>query len=192
MYGMEQKSAKGNQRFVELYTIKTVPGSDKAPLEGDAVTDASQQYDQMGKPSVNIMGKPSVNIKMNPTASKVWGRMTTKNVGRSVDISLDNIVYSAPNVNGPIEGGDTEISGSFTVQEATDLAGVLTSGKLDAPAKIVADQYVGPTLGQEAVKGGAMSFTIAFLVIFALMLLYYNTAGWIYITILRAGLQLQH
>ncbi len=171
MYGMEQKSAKGNQRFVELYTIKTVPGSDKAPLEGDAVTDASQQYDQMGK--------PSVNIKMNPTASKVWGRMTTKNVGRSVAISLDNIVYSAPNVNGPIEGGDTEISGSFTVQEATDLAGVLTSGKLDAPAKIVADQYVGPTLGQEAVKGGAMSFTIAFLVIFALMLLYYNTAGWV-------------
>ena len=171
MYGLERKSEQGNQRFVELYTIKTVPGSDKAPLEGDAVTDASQQYDQMGK--------PSVNIKMNPTASKVWGRMTTKNVGRSVAISLDEIVYSAPNVNGPIEGGDTEISGNFTVQEATDLASVLTSGKLDAPAKIVADQYVGPTLGQEAVKGGAMSFTIAFLVIFALMLVWYNTAGWV-------------
>lgn len=171
MYGLERKSAQGNQRFVELYTIKGVPGSEKAPLEGDAVTDASQQYDQMGK--------PSVNIKMNPTAAKVWGRMTTKNVGRSVAISLDEIVYSAPNVNGPIEGGDTEISGNFTVQEATDLASVLTSGKLDAPAKIVADQYVGPTLGKEAVKGGAMSFTLSFIVIFVLMLVYYNTAGWV-------------
>ena len=171
MYGMEQSTEKGNQRFVELYAIKTVLGTDKAPLEGDAVTDASQQYDQMGK--------PSVNIKMNPTAAKTWARMTTKNVGRTIAISLDDVVYSAPNVNGPIEGGDTEISGSFTVQEATDLAGVLTSGKLDAPAKIVADQYVGPTLGKEAVKGGAMAFTISFLVIFALMLLYYNTGGWV-------------
>ncbi|RYY70355.1 MAG: protein translocase subunit SecDF [Chitinophagaceae bacterium] len=171
MYGMEEKAAKGDQRFFALYAIKTVPGSEKAPLEGDAVTDASQQYDQMGK--------PSVNIKMNPTASKVWARMTAKNVGRSVAISLDDMVYSAPNVNGPIEGGDTEISGSFTVEEATDLAGVLTSGKLDAPAKIVADQYVGPTLGKEAVKGGALSFTIAFGVIFILMLVYYNTGGWV-------------
>lgn len=171
MYGMEQSTEKGNQRFVELYAIKTVLGTDKAPIEGDAVTDASQQYDQMGK--------PSVNIKMNPTAAKTWARMTTKNVGRTIAISLDDVVYSAPNVNGPIEGGDTEISGSFTVQEATDLAGVLTSGKLDAPAKIVADQYVGPTLGKEAVKGGAMAFSIAFLVIFALMLLYYNTGGWV-------------
>ncbi|RYY67178.1 MAG: protein translocase subunit SecD, partial [Chitinophagaceae bacterium] len=171
MYGLEEKAAKGNTNYVALYAIKTVPGTDKAPLEGDAVTDASQQYDQMGK--------PSVNIKMNPTAARTWGRMTTKNVGRSVAISLDGTVYSAPNVNGAIEGGDTEISGSFTVEEATDLAGVLTSGKLDAPARIVADQYVGPTLGEAAVKGGAMAFGLAFLVIFILMLAYYNTAGWV-------------
>lgn len=171
MYGLEEKAPKGNQRFLALYAIKTVPGSEKAPLEGDAVTDASQQYDQLGK--------PSVNIKMNPTASKIWARMTTKNVGRSVAISLDDMVYSAPNVNGPIEGGDTEISGNFTVEEATDLAGVLTSGKLDAPAKIVADQYVGPTLGAEAVRGGGIAFALSFVVIFILMLVYYNTAGWV-------------
>lgn len=171
MYGLEEKGAKGNQRFLAIYAIKTVPGTDKAPLEGDAVTDASQQYDQLGK--------PSVNIKMNPTAAKIWARMTSRNVGRSVAISLDDMVYSAPNVNGPIEGGDTEIAGSFTVEQATDLAGVLTSGKLDAPAKIVADQYVGPTLGAEAVRGGGIAFALSFVVIFILMLVYYNTGGWV-------------
>lgn len=170
MYGLEEKVDKG-MRVVSLYAIKTVTGTDKAPLEGDAVTDASQQFNQMGK--------PSVNIKMNPTAARIWAKMTEKNVGRSVAISLDNTVYSAPNVNGPIPSGDTEISGSFTVEEATDLAGVLTSGKLDAPAKIVADQYVGPTLGAEAVSGGAMAFMLSFVVIFILMLVYYNTGGWV-------------
>ncbi|MBC7935910.1 MAG: protein translocase subunit SecDF [Rhizobacter sp.] len=173
MYGLEEKGSKvaGTVRTIPLYAIKTIPGSDKASLEGDAVTDASQQYDQMGK--------PSVNIKMNPAASRIWARMTTKNIGRSVAISLDDMVYSAPNVNGAIEGGDTEIAGSFTVEEATDLAGVLTSGKLDAPAKIVADQYVGPTLGAEAVRGGGIAFALSFLVIFILMLVYYNTGGWV-------------
>ena len=170
MYGLEEKVDKG-MRVVSLYAIKTVTGTDKAPLEGDAVTDASQQFNQMGK--------PSVNIKMNPTAARIWAKMTEKNVGRSIAISLDNTVYSAPNVNGAIPSGDTEISGSFTVEEATDLAGVLTSGKLDAPAKIVADQYVGPTLGAEAVSGGAMAFLLSFIVIFILMLVYYNTGGWV-------------
>lgn len=170
MYGLEEKADKGIS-IVSLYAIKTIPGSEKASLEGDAVTDASQQFNQMGK--------PSVNIKMNPAAARIWAKMTEKNVGRSVAISLDNTVYSAPNVNGPIPSGDTEISGSFTVEQATDLAGVLTSGKLDAPAKIVADQYVGPTLGAEAVSGGAMAFALSFLVIFILMLVYYNTGGWV-------------
>ena len=172
MYGLEEKMKDKNAaRRLPLYAIKTIPGTDKAQLEGDAVTEASQQFNQMGK--------PSVNIKMNPAAARIWAKMTEKNVGRSVAISLDNIVYSAPNVNGPIPGGDTEISGSFTVEEATDLAGVLTSGKLDAPAKIVADKYVGPTLGAEAVSGGAMAFALSFIVIFILMLIYYNTGGWV-------------
>jgi SecD/SecF fusion protein len=91
-------------------------------------------------------------MKMNPIGAKTWARLTGKNVGRPIAIALDDIVYSAPNVNGAIEGGDSEISGNFTVEEATDMAKILTSGKLDAPAKIVAEQIVGPTLGAEAVE----------------------------------------
>ena len=171
LLGIEEKSAKGNQRFFPLYAITTIPGSEKALLEGDAVANATQQFDQVGK--------PSISMQMNPTGTKTWARLTTKNVGRPIAITLDDIVYSAPNVNGPIEGGNSEISGSFTVEQAKDLSQILTSGKLDAPAKIVAMQVVGPTLGAEAVKGGAMAFGISFLVIFILMLVYYNTGGWV-------------
>ena len=171
LFGIEEKAAKGGQRFFPLYAIKTLPGSEKAPIEGDAVANAIQQFDQMGK--------ASISMQMNPTGTKQWARLTTKNVGRPIAITLDDIVYSAPNVNGAIEGGNSEISGSFTVEQAKDLSQILTSGKLDAPAKIVAMQVVGPTLGAEAVRGGAMAFGIAFLVIFLLMLVYYNTSGWV-------------
>ncbi|MBC7866087.1 MAG: protein translocase subunit SecDF [Gloeobacteraceae cyanobacterium ES-bin-316] len=171
LFGIEEKAAKGGQRFFPLYAIKTLPGSEKAPIEGDAVANAIQQFDQVGK--------PSISMQMNPTGTKQWARLTTKNVGRPIAITLDDIVYSAPNVNGAIEGGNSEISGSFTVEQAKDLSQILTSGKLDAPAKIVAMQVVGPTLGAEAVRGGAMAFGIAFLVIFILMLVYYNTGGWV-------------
>jgi SecD/SecF fusion protein len=169
--GLEEKAAKGGQAYFQLYALKTQPGSEKAPLEGDAVANARQQYDDKGKPSVNMI--------MSSAGAKAWARLTGKNVGRPIAIVLDNIVYSAPNVNGAIEGGNSEISGNFTIEQATDLAQLLTSGKLDAPAKVVAEQVVGPTLGAEAVKGGTMSFAISFLVIFALMLLYYNSSGWI-------------
>jgi SecD/SecF fusion protein len=171
LFGIEEKSAQGQQRFFPLYAVKTLPGSEKAPIEGDAVSNAVQQFDQMGK--------PSISMQMNPTGTKAWARLTTKNVGRPIAIALDDIVYSAPNVNGAIEGGNSEISGNFTVEEAKDLSQILTSGKLDAPAKIVAEQVVGPTLGAEAVRGGAMAFGISFLVIFILMLVYYNTGGWV-------------
>lgn len=171
LLGIEEKAATGNQRFFPLYAVKTLPGSEKAPLEGDAVANATQQFDQMGK--------ASISMQMNPTGTKTWARLTSKNVGRPIAIALDDMVYSAPNVNGAIEGGNSEISGNFTVEQAKDLAQILTSGKLDAPAKIVAEQVVGPTLGAEAVKGGAMAFGISFLVIFILMLLYYNTGGWV-------------
>ncbi len=170
LFGLEEKDAKG-QTFFPLYAIKTVSGSDKAPIEGDAVANASQVFDQMGK--------PAISMQMNPTGTKQWARLTKKNKGRPIAITLDDIVYSAPNVTGPIDGGNSEISGSFTVEQAKDLSQILTSGKLDAPAKIVAMQVVGPTLGAEAVKGGAMAFGISFLVIFILMIVYYNTAGWV-------------
>ncbi len=171
LYGPEEKAAKGNQRYFPLYAIKTVPGSDKAPLEGDGVSDSKQSYDQSGR--------PSISMQMNPIGSKTWARLTEKNIGRPIAIALDNVVYSAPNVNGAITGGNSEISGSFTVEQAQDLADILKTGKLDAPAKIVAYQEIGPTLGQEAVTGGIKSFFIAFAVIFVLMLVYYNTGGWV-------------
>ena len=101
--------------------------------------------------------------------------MTARNVGKPVAVVLDNFVYSAPNVNEAITTGNSQISGSYTIKEAQDLAEILESGKLPAPAKIVQEQQVGPTLGRESVKGGALSFLIAFIVFFALMLLYLNT-----------------
>ncbi|MEO8412919.1 MAG: protein translocase subunit SecDF [Ginsengibacter sp.] len=171
LYGPEQKDDKTGRRYFELYAVKTIPGSDKAKLEGEGVEDASADYDEHGR--------PAIKMQMTPTGSRTWARMTTDNVNRPIAISLDDIVYSAPNVNGPIEGGNSEISGNFTVQEAQDLSSILKIGKIDAPAKIVQEQIVGPTLGADAVHGGAIAFILSFIVIFILMLLYYNTAGWI-------------
>ncbi|HTC01102.1 MAG TPA: protein translocase subunit SecDF [Ferruginibacter sp.] len=171
LLGVEEKVEKTGQRYYPLYAIKTIPGSDKAKLEGDGVEDASQGTDDRGR--------PSIEMTMTNNGSKIWAKMTTDNTDRAIAVVLDDIVYSAPNVNGPIEGGRSEISGNFTIEEAQDLANTLKSGKLDAPAKIVAEQVIGPTLGAESVKGGMKSFFIAFIVIFALMLLYYNTGGWV-------------
>ncbi|MBP6285427.1 MAG: protein translocase subunit SecD [Ferruginibacter sp.] len=174
LLGVEEKGLKDTknaQRLLPLYAIKTQTGTEKAPLEGEGVAEAYQGFDDKGR--------PSIKMEMTSTGSKTWARLTTKNVDRPIAIALDDIVYSAPNVTGPIEGGSSEISGNFSVQEAQDLSNILKSGRLDAPAKIVAQQVVGPTLGKEAVKGGAMSFGIAFLVIFILMLVYYNTGGWV-------------
>jgi SecD/SecF fusion protein len=169
--GVEEKVEKTGQKFYPLYAIKTVLGSEKAKLEGDGVEEASQSYDDRGR--------PSIKMQMTPLGSKIWAKMTTDNTNRPLAIVLDDIVYSAPNVNGPIEGGNSEISGNFSIEEAQDLANILKSGRTNAPAKIVAEQVVGPTLGKESVNGGAMSFGISFLVIFTLMLLYYNTGGWV-------------
>lgn len=171
LYGLGQKNDKTGERYFDLYAIKTVPGSDKAKLEGEGVEDSKADYDEHGR--------PAIKVTMTPTGSRIWARLTADNVNRPMAIVLDDIVYSAPNVMGPIEGGNTEISGNFTVQEAQDLANILKIGKIDAPAKIVQEQIVGPTLGQAAVRGGTMAFVISFIVIFILMLIYYNTAGWI-------------
>ncbi len=116
---------------------------------------------------------------MNPAGARTWANLTRANKGRFVAIVLDNIVYSAPRVNDAIEGGSSSISGSFTPEESTDLANILKAGKLPAPARIVQKQVVGPTLGADAIQGGIMAFVISFLVIFVLMLVYYNTSGWI-------------
>jgi SecD/SecF fusion protein len=116
---------------------------------------------------------------MDKVGTTIWAKMTTKNVGKPVAIVLDNLVYSAPNVNEAITTGNSSISGNYEVKTAQDLAEILESGKLPAPAKIVQEQQVGPTLGKASIQGGLMSFGVAFLVIFALMLLYFNTGGWV-------------
>ncbi|MFN0083054.1 MAG: protein translocase subunit SecDF [Ferruginibacter sp.] len=169
MYGIEQKSKTGS--FFEVYAVEKVNGIDKAPLEGDGVAESNQGYDDKGQ--------PSIKMQMTPTGARTWANLTEKNNGRYVAISLDDLVYSSPRVNGKIEGGNTEISGNFTVEAAQDLANVLKSGKLDAPAKIVQEQIVGATIGQEGLIGGRNAFLIAFAVIFLLMIVYYNTGGWV-------------
>ncbi len=172
VYGVPEKNDKGLKSDVlPVYALKTIEGSDKARLEGDGVQQALQDYDDRGRPAIKMV--------MTKQGERIWGEMTTDNVGKPIAIVLDNIVYSAPNVINPITTGTSEISGSFTIEEAQDLANILQSGKLPAPAKIVQEQVVGPTLGAAAINGGAMAFGISFLVIFALMLVYYNSAGWV-------------
>lgn len=175
VYGIPQRDADNKiSKLVPLYMLKT-NGREKAPIEGEVITDAMQSYDQ-------LQGMPTVSMEMNAKGSKDWERMTEGSYRdkRPIAIVLDNLVYSAPIAhNGKITGGRTEISGDFTVEEAQDLSNILKSGKLPAPAKIVQEQVVGPTLGKDAIQGGIMSFTISFIVIFLLMLIYYNTSGWI-------------
>ena len=171
LYGNVQDNNGATVKDVlALYAIKTLDNG-TAKLEGEHVSKSSQQYDEKGR--------PSISMAMDAEGTRIWGKMTTENVGKPIAIVLDNFVYSAPNVINPIPNGNSEISGNFTVLEAQDLADILQSGKLPAPAKIVAEQVVGPTLGQAAVSGGALSFFISFIVIFTLMLIYYNTAGWV-------------
>jgi SecD/SecF fusion protein len=158
-------------QFVALYGLKT-KGRDKAPLEGEAVVEARSDFDP-------TTGQPQVSMRMNPIGARIWSDLTAANDKRFIAIVLDNIVYSAPRVNGRIDGGNSSISGSFSSEEATDLANILKAGKLPAPAKIVAEQVVGPTLGKDAIRGGATAFTVSFIVIFLLMLVYYNTSGWV-------------
>ncbi|MES1216353.1 MAG: protein translocase subunit SecDF [Bacteroidota bacterium] len=171
LYGMISTRDGKKSNAVPLYAIKTL-GRDKAKLEGEAIKDARQDYDP-------TTGQVQVEMSMNPSGTRTWGEMTKANVGKPIAIVLDNIVYSAPNVINPIENGVSSITGGFTVDEANDLANILKAGKLPAPAKIVAEQQVGPTLGKDAVNGGMKAFAIAFIVIFVLMLIYYNSAGWI-------------
>ncbi|MBA4198047.1 MAG: protein translocase subunit SecDF [Chitinophaga sp.] len=152
-----------------LYAIKTLDNG-QAELDGEGIT-ATPDYDELSR--------PAIRMQMDAKGSRIWAKMTERNVGRPIAIVLDNIVYSAPNVNGAITGGNSQISGSFTTQQAQDLAEILMTGKLPAPAKIVQSYEIGATLGDAAVKGGSMAFIISFIIIFGLMLLYYNTAGWV-------------
>ncbi len=169
MYGKAELNDPKLKDILMLYAIKTLDNG-QAELGGEGIS-ASQDYDDRGR--------IAIKMNMDKVGTNIWAKMTARNVCKPVAVVLDNFVYSAPNVNEAITTGNSQISGSYTIKEAQDLAEILESGKLPAPAKIVQEQQVGPTLGRESVKGGALSFLIAFIVIFALMLLYFNTGGWV-------------
>lgn len=154
-----------------LYAIKS-NNNRKAPLDGAVITDARDEISDQ-------KGGAEVTMAMNAEGSKVWARLTAANKGRCIAIVMDNYVYSAPTVQDEIRGGRSQITGNFTINEAKDLANVLKSGKLPAPAKIIQEEVVGPSLGKESINMGMISFIIAFLVVLAYMAFFYSQAGWV-------------
>jgi SecD/SecF fusion protein len=170
VYGKVDIDDPRARNILQLYAIKTLDNG-QAELEGEHVTDAKQDFDERGK--------VAIKMNMDKIGTNIWAKMTARNIDKPIAIVLDNFVYSAPTVNDAITTGNSQISGNYSPKEAQDLSEILTSGKLTAPARIVQEQVIGPTLGKAAVKGGALSFLISFIVIFALMLIYYNTGGWV-------------
>ena len=154
----------------ELYAIKADGRDGKAPLDGSSIVDASPQYSQTG-------GSAEVDMVMNTTGANVWARLTKANIGNCIAIVLDNVVYSAPVVQNEITGGRSQITGNFDITEATDLANVLKSGKLPAPARIIQDTVVGPSLGAESINASLISFVIAFILVLLYMIFFYKGAG---------------
>jgi len=159
-----------NTEIYQLIAIKTDPRTNKAPLDGGVITNARVEFD-------NMTNEPQVSMSMNGEGAKEWARLTRENVGRQIAIVLDNYVYSFPVVRQEIKGGNSSISGGFTLDEATDLANVLKSGKLPAPAVIIEEAIVGPTLGKESINAGFISFAIAFVLVLLYMLLFYGKPG---------------
>ena len=158
------------ENIYELVAIKATSADGKAPLDGGYVTDARVQFGNTG-------GSPEVSMSMNGEGAGIWSRLTGDNVGKQIAIVLDGMVYSYPNVNGKIDGGSSQITGKFTLEEAEDLANVLKSGKLPAPATIIQEQVVGPSLGAESINAGMISFIIAFILVLIYMVLFYAGAG---------------
>jgi len=154
----------------QLIAIRSTSRDNRAPLDGGAITSARVEFG-------NTKSNAEVSMSMNPEGSRIWARLTADNVGKQIAIVLDNYVYSFPVVNQEIKGGNSSISGDFTIEEAQDLANVLKSGKLPAPAQIIEEAIVGPSLGQESIQSGLISFIIAFILVLIYMQLYYNKAG---------------
>ena len=150
----------------ELYAIRSTERNGRAPLEGDVVVSAKDEYDQFGK--------PAVSMSMNTDGSRRWAQLTKQNIGKSIAIVLDGYVYSAPNVNTEITGGNSQITGHFTPEQAKDLANVLKSGKMPAPARIVQEDIVGPSLGQASINAGVFSFVVALVLLMVYMCIMYG------------------
>ena len=150
-----------------LYAIKVSSSNGQAPLQGDVVVDAKDEFN-------HVTGQPEVNMTMNTEGARRWAALTKANVGKAIAIVLDNAVYSAPRVNGEIDGGSSAISGNFTVEMTKDLANTLKSGRMPAPARIVQEEVVGPTLGAASIQQGIISFAIAFVLLIIYMVMMYN------------------
>ena len=160
--------------YYELVAIKANTSDGRAPLDGGCVTNAEVEY---GSARQGGSGNPSVSMRMNAEGASVWARLTKENIGKQIAIVLDGLVYSYPNVQNEITGGNSSITGQFDVQEAQDLANVLQSGKLPAPATIIQEQVVGPSLGSASIRAGLISFIIAFILVLIYMVLFYKGAG---------------
>ena len=158
--GLNKKNVYG------LYALKITTSDGRAPLEGDVVTTAKDDFDQHGR--------PQVSMTMNSEGAREWAALTKANVGKAIAIVLDGVVYSAPRVNGEIAGGQSSISGNFTIEDTKDLANTLKSGRMPAPAKIVQEEVVGPTLGAQSIEQGLISFAIAFVLLMLYMIVMYN------------------
>jgi len=166
-WGVKPYQGDESGEYYPLYALKLTGREGQAPLTGEVVTDARSQFGQN-------QATAEVSMSMNSEGAKTWARLTKNNVGEFIAIVLDGYVYSAPRVQGEIKGGQSSITGDFTVQEAKDLANVLKSGKLPAPARIIQSQTIGPSLGQEAINSGLTSFFIAFIVVMLYMIVYYS------------------
>ncbi len=154
------------KNIYELHALKVTTSTGRAPLEGDVITDAKDEFDQMGS--------PVVSMKMNTEGARKWAQMTKANVGKAIAIVLDGVVYSAPRVDGEIDGGRSQISGNFTIEDTKDLANTLKSGRMPAPARIVQEEVVGPTLGAQSIQMGIISFVVAFVLLMVYMVMMYN------------------
>lgn len=163
------KPADGIQakNIYELHAIKVTSANGRAPIEGDVVTDAKDQFN-------NMSGTPEVSMTMNSDGARRWAALTKANVGKAIAIVLDGTVYSAPRVNGEISGGQSSISGNFTIEDTKDLANTLKSGRMPAPAHIVQEEVVGPTLGAQSIQQGFISFIIAFVILMIYMVVMYD------------------
>ena len=167
LWGAKPADGLSVKNIFELYALKVTTTTGRAPLEGDVITDAKDQFDQ-------VTGQPQVSMTMNTDGARRWAALTKASIDKAIAIVLDGVVYSAPRVNGEITGGQSSITGSFTIEDTKDLANTLKSGRMPAPARIVQEEVVGPTLGAQSIQQGVISFVIAFIVLMVYMVLMYS------------------
>ncbi len=166
LWGAKPAEGLNKKNVFELYALKVTTADGRAPLEGDVVTEAKDQFDQHGR--------PEVSMTMNSEGAREWAALTKANIGKAIAIVLDGVVYSAPRIKVEITGGQSVISGNFTIEDTKDLANTLKSGRMPAPAKIVQEEVVGPTLGAQSIQQGLISFAIAFVLLMLYMVVMYN------------------